>query len=119
MNGTFHIVVTREKIVQPPGHESGKIMQEIQLTVQVKESLNKVDVRKEMGSDGVTRWIFKECSEQLVEKLHSIMSASLSEGKVQDWTRANIVPIFKGGKKEDLLSYRPLTNVVAKICKTD
>ncbi|XP_050714228.1 uncharacterized protein LOC126997279 [Eriocheir sinensis] len=122
MNNSFHRVFTKEdEFVQPPGQERGRVMQEIQLTVQeVKESLNKLDVRKATGPDEVSGWILKECSEQLAEKFHSIMSASLSEGRVpQDWKRANMVPIYKGGKREDPLNYRPvsLTSVVAKICE--
>ncbi len=44
----------------------------------------------------------------------------ISEGRVPvDWKRANIAPIFKGGRKEDPLNYRPvsLTSLVAKICE--
>ena len=45
--------------------------------------------------------------------------SSLAEDRVPiDWKRADIVPIFKGNKK-DLFNYRPvyLTSVVAKICE--
>ncbi len=42
------------------------------------------------------------------------------EGKIPlDWKRANIVPIFKGGNKENPLNYRPvsITSVVAKVAE--
>ncbi len=53
-------------------------------------------------------------------KLSNLINVSLSQGKIPlDWKRANIVPIYKGGIKEDLLNYRPvlLTSVVAKMCE--
>ena len=78
------------------------------------------DVRKVPGLHGVSNWIMKECSNQLAEKLHSIIESSLKESRVPlDWKRANIVPIHKGGDKEEPLHYIPasLTSVVAKICE--
>ena len=35
----------------------------------------------------------------------------------EDWKRANVVPIFKKGKKEDLGNYRPLslTSILGKL----
>ena len=76
-------------------------MQEIQLMVQeVKESLNKLDVRKATRPDEVSGWILKDVVSNLQRNCNSIMSASLSEGRVpQDWKRANIVPIYKEGRE--------------------
>ncbi len=42
------------------------------------------------------------------------------KGKMpKDWKRAEIVPLYKGGSKEDPLNYRPvsLTSVVVKVCE--
>lgn len=64
--------------------------------------------------------MLKECKQQLADKLSNLINVSLSQGKIpMDWKRANIVPIFKGGSKEDPLNYRPvsLTSVVAKLCE--
>ena len=47
-----------------------------------------------------------------------IFNKSLSEGVVQDsWKEAEVVPIFKKGKQDDLGNYRPvsLTSVRGKI----
>ena len=49
-----------------------------------------------------------------------MINSSLKEGRVpREWKRANIVPIYKGGKKTEPLYYRPmsLTSVVGKICE--
>lgn len=74
---------------------------------EVKESLNKLGVRKATGSRWRIMVEFEKNAEQLAEKLHTIMSASLSNSKVlQDWKRGNLMPIFKGGKRENPLNYR-------------
>ena len=62
----------------------------------------------------------KKCREQLVEPIWNVINSSLKEGKVpREWKRANIIPIYKGGKKTEPLNYRPvsLTSVVSKICE--
>ena len=47
-----------------------------------------------------------------------IMQESLNQGKLpESWKRANIVPLFKKGNRQEPLNYRPvsLTSVVCKI----
>ena len=86
----------------------------------IREVLEKLDVRKAMGPDEVSAWVLKECAEQLVEPIWDVINNSVKEGEVpREWKRANIVPIYKGGKKTDPLNYRPvsLTSVVGKICE--
>ena len=82
--------------------------------------LENLDVRKGMGPDGVSGWTLKECKEQLIQPIWKVITSSIKEGRVpKEWKRANIVPIYKGGKKTDPLNDRPvsLTSVVSKICK--
>ena len=64
----------------------------------------------------MSEWsILKECIEQLVGRVHSMMM-TLSQGVPRDWKSANMLSIFKGESKGNLLIYRPvsLTNVVEK-----
>ena len=97
------------------------VLDEIQVDIQeVKKVMESQDVRKASGPDVVSNWIMKECSKQLAGKTYIIIVSSLKESKVPPgWKRANIVPIHKGGDKEDPLNYRSLslTSVVAKICE--
>ena len=82
--------------------------------------LGNLDVRKAMRPDGVSGWTLKECKEQLIQPIWEVITTSIEEGRVpQEWKRANIVPIYKRGKKTDPLNYRPvsLTSVVSKICE--
>ena len=44
---------------------------------EIKRILEKLDIRKAMGSDAVSNWILKECREELVEPVWDIISTSL------------------------------------------
>jgi len=122
MNKCFQSVFTREsEFEEVDGGSKDTVLEEIQVDIQeVKKIMESQDVSKAPGPDGVSNWIMKECSNQLAGKIHSIIVSSLNESKVPlDWKKANIVPIHKGGDKEEPLNYRPvsLTSVVAKICE--
>ena len=62
-----------------------------------------------------------ETQEQLVRPLTIIFNKSLSEGVVPDSLKeAEVIPIFKKGKRDDPDNYRPvsLTSVCGKIMET-
>ncbi len=107
-------VGTRVQVQQEGLHEVKVEKQEID------RLLKDLNVRKAMGPDEVSNWVLKECREQLVEPIWGVINTSLQEGRVpKEWKRANIVPIYKGGKKTEPLNYRPvsLTSVVGKLCE--
>ncbi|MCP3680519.1 MAG: hypothetical protein GY782_09830, partial [Gammaproteobacteria bacterium] len=84
------------------------------------DRLSKLDGRKAVGPDGIAGIILRECKEELLLPVHSIIESSLREGRVpREWKRAHIVPIYKGGNIENPLNYRPvsLTSVMCKICE--
>ena len=123
MNTHFHNVFTREKDFRELRVDeiNGGCLQEIEVTLDsVKDIIRSLDVTKARGPDGISNWILKECIDELAGKLQVIIQCSLNEGKMpEDWKRADIVPIYKGGNREDPNNYRPvsLTSVVAKICE--
>ncbi len=116
----FHSVFTKENDFRSErtALEKGTDLKEIKTSVEVKNMLEDLDVRKAMGPDGVSSWILKECSSQLVSVLHNIISTTLVKGRVPiHWKWVDITTIHKTGSKEDPLNYRPvsLTSVVVKI----
>ncbi|CAM5106321.1 unnamed protein product, partial [Natator depressus] len=71
-----------------------------------------------MGPDELHPRVLKELAAVIAEPLAIIFENSWRTGEVpDDWKKANVVPIFKKGKKEDPGSYRPvsLTSVPGKI----
>ncbi|CAM4500705.1 unnamed protein product [Lepidochelys kempii] len=80
--------------------------------------LKKVDEHKSMGPDALHPTVLKELADVIAEPLAIIFENSWQLGEVPDnWKKANVVPIFKKGKKEDPGNYRPvsLTSVPGKI----
>ncbi|PKU47470.1 rna-directed dna polymerase from mobile element jockey-like [Limosa lapponica baueri] len=81
---------------------------------QVKEQLSELGTHKSMGPDGMLR----ELAEVTVVPLSIIFERSWRTGEVpEDWREANVIPVFKKGKKEDLENYRlvSLTSIPGKM----
>ena len=122
MNEKFQSVFVLEDDHQPPidGKKAPDMEEIIVERQEILDMLKKLDVRKSMGSDGVNGWILKECADQMVEPIFRLIMFSLYTGELPvEWKSANIVPIYKGGCREDPLNYRPisLTSIVCKICE--
>ena len=76
--------------------------------------------QKASGSDGISAWILKVCSEKVADALVLIFSASINQRKIpDDWKHAIITPVYKGGNKNrtNPENYRPisLTSVTCKL----
>ena len=122
MNERFQSVFTEEEIFNLEDGDFGDSDLEVVIERErVLELMKDLNPNKAPGPDGISNWILKECSNQLVDKIQSLIQLSLLKGELpKDWKRANIVPIFKGGSRENPLNYRPvsLLSVVGKLCET-
>ncbi|NWT63551.1 RTJK polymerase, partial [Erythrocercus mccallii] len=84
----------------------------------VRDQLSRLVIYKSMGPDGLHPRVLREMAEVIARPLSIIFERSWRTGEVpEDWRKANVVPIFKKGKKEDPGNYRPvsLTSIPGKV----
>ncbi|KAK4828300.1 hypothetical protein QYF61_025312 [Mycteria americana] len=75
----------------------------------VSDLLHHLDTHKSMGPDEIHPRVLKELAEVLTKPLSIVYQQSWLTGEVPvDWRLANVAPISKKGRKEDLGNYRPL-----------
>jgi len=87
----------------------------------VRERLEQLQGDKSPGSDNIHPMVLKECASALAEPIAMIFQRSFDTGLLPlDWKSANIVPIFKKGKRTDRSNYRPvsLTSVACKVMES-
>ena len=62
----------------------------------VEMKLNKLNVNKASGVDGIHPSLLRELSEQLSDPLSILFRRTLDEGMVpKDWRAANVRPLYK------------------------
>ncbi|KAK4815428.1 LOW QUALITY PROTEIN: hypothetical protein QYF61_002643 [Mycteria americana] len=84
----------------------------------VSDLLHHLDTHKSTGPDEIHPRVLKELADVLTRPLSIIYQQSwLTEEVPADWRLANVTPIFKNRRKEDLGNYRPvsLTSVPGKL----
>uniref|UniRef100_A0A803T8Q3 Reverse transcriptase domain-containing protein n=1 Tax=Anolis carolinensis TaxID=28377 RepID=A0A803T8Q3_ANOCA len=122
LNAFFASVFSqKESHLQPQQHGMDEGLGEIQPQIGkqvVQEHLATLNEFKSPGPDQLHPRVLKELAEVISEPLAIIFESSWRTGEVPaDWRRANVVPIFKKGKKNDPNNYRPvsLTSIPGKI----
>jgi len=77
---------------------------------EVLKILKELDCSKATGPDGLPTKILKDFARELSVPICAIFNASLSHGLIpNDWKKANIIPVFKKGKKSSANNYRPIS----------
>ena len=84
----------------------------------VLTSIKQLDINKATGSDEIPMRLPKETANQIAPSLTMLFNKSLRLGIFpEEWKLANIVPIFKKGKRDFVENYRPifLLPVISKV----
>ncbi|GAB0183195.1 mitochondrial enolase superfamily member 1 [Grus japonensis] len=84
----------------------------------VNDLLHHLDTHKSMGQDEIHPMVVSELAEVLTKTLSIIYQQYWLTGDFPaDWRLANVMPIYKKGRKEDPGNYRPvsLTSVLGKV----
>ena len=84
----------------------------------VQKLLENVNVNKAIGPNKIPNHVLKECATELAPAITCIFQSSLDFGTLpDDWTNANVSPIFKKGDRHRAENYRPvsLTSVTSKL----
>ncbi|CAM4651613.1 unnamed protein product, partial [Lepidochelys olivacea] len=110
---------TKEDLRDNGSMTNGNEDMEVDITIsEVEEKLKQFNGTKSGGPDNLHPRILKELAHEIASPLARFFNESVNSGVVPyDWRIANIVPIFKKGKKCDPGNYRPvsLTSVVCKV----
>ena len=86
-------------------------LNELEIPVEmVLTSLKQLDINKATGSDGIPVRLLKVTADQISPSLTMLFNKSLRLGIFpRDWKLANIVPIFKRGKRDFVENYCPIS----------
>ena len=90
-------------------------------TDKVKKKLDKLNISKSPGPDGVHPRVLKEVSKSLCIPLAKIFDTSIRTGQIpEDWKCAYITAIFKKGNRKVAGNYRPvsLTSIICKLMES-
>ena len=84
----------------------------------VLTSFKQLDINKTTGSDGIPVRLLKETADQIAPPLTMLLNKSLRLGIFPgDWKLANVVPIFKKGRRDFVENYCPISllPVISKV----
>ncbi len=120
LNKQFQSVFQKETTTMPLNNNSPHhTIPDIDITENgVRKMLERLKPHKAMGPDEIGPRILKELAPTIAPMLTSIYRKSYATGEVpDDWRKANVVAIYKKGRKSEAENYRPisLTCVCCKI----
>ena len=76
----------------------------------IQSELKSLDASKGPGPDGIPSIFLKNTCDTLCFPLFILFNKCISMGVFPEiWKRANIVPVHKGGSKNDVSTYRPIS----------
>ena len=125
LNNHFSSVFTREDkstIPEPSNMRTRSKLTGTWITTEkVRRKIKKLKPHSAAGPDGITPKLLQNCIEEISPVLAMIYRKSMVQGVVpEEWRQANVIPIFKKGKKSDPGNYRPvsLTSVACKMMES-
>lgn len=95
-------------------------LQTVTLSV-VKEVLQTIDCRKATGEDNLDSYFLKLAAPIITNQITHLFNLSISTGVIpQVWKSAHVVPLHKGGDKNDRNNYRAISKLscLAKILES-
>lgn len=84
----------------------------------VQDAIKKLKSKSTTGPDLLPQYLFKGCSELLIKPLTFLFNLSLTSKMFPEkWKITKVTPIFKAGKRDQIINYRPVAvlSVPAKI----
>ena len=122
LNEHFSSVFTVEDMSSLPNireSNTGQSIEEVEFDQDsILNLIEKQNVSKAAGPDGVHAKVLYECKNSLSKALDIIFNKSLESGNLpSQWKDAHVKPLFKKGKKRSPKNYRPvsLTSICSKL----
>ena len=113
-NRYFNSVFTRSKFVLPPLNSlptPSEQLSSIEITSSdVFSVLNRLDVHKAQGPDGLHPAVLKGCAVALCDPLAHLFNVSVASGELpQEWKVHKIVPVPKSANRSSVSNFRPIS----------
>ena len=77
---------------------------------ELKRLINSLEVKKSSGYDGISNSLIKKTSDVIAPYLEILYNTCLKQGVFPDkYKIAKVIPLFKGGDRENVNCYRPIS----------